>query len=467
MASFPYSATTLVKPRSLIHDSDVAECAALFSAHYGTWSHRGARPGKPIALSPARLRAACLFDDACGVVLHRDGTGALLGHAFFRRFDVVLPGGSAGKAIWVTQLVVAAHARGQRIATGMLLRLLSRDLVAFGLLSSHPHAVRALEHAAAQRCDRSRIATAAAALQAAARVPYFCAEDIRVGATTCVVRNGFYADHASVDTILATYTGTGSPFELGPLGEGEEFIAAVFPCDNAVGSSAASAPPIASEEHFDVLDAAGALTGATAPRSVVHRDGLFHRAVHVWLYARATGELLLQRRAACKDSWAGRLDISSAGHVSAGGESRASAARELEEELGVALPTGRLRFLFTHFESLESVQRGRPFINREFNDVYLVEVTPAERAALDPAAATVRTLPAGWAPTVFPDAHSPTPPLTGFALQDVEVSAVEWQPAACVEAVMRDGNSDMVPCSDFASYSRLFDALRKDAPGSA
>ena len=56
-------------------------------------------------------------------------------------------------------------------------------------------------------------------------------------------------------------------------------------------------------------------------RSAVHRDGDYHRAVHVWIYAESTQELLLQRRADCKDSWPGLWDISSAGHISAGDSS--------------------------------------------------------------------------------------------------------------------------------------------------
>ena len=53
-------------------------------------------------------------------------------------------------------------------------------------------------------------------------------------------------------------------------------------------------------------------------RSAVHRDGDYHRAVHVWIFAESTQQLLLQKRADCKDSWPGLWDISSAGHVSAG-----------------------------------------------------------------------------------------------------------------------------------------------------
>ena len=213
------------------------------------------------------------------------------------------------------------------------------------------------------------------------------------------------------------------------------------------------------EEQFDILDASGAFTGVTAPRSRVHSEGLLHRAVHVWLFARASGELLLQRRAACKDSWAGFLDISSAGHVSAGGESRMTALRELEEELGVALPAARFRFLFTHFEEIESVQRGRRFLNNEFNDVYLIEISPAERAALDANAAVVRALPDGWAPATDAEREAP---LRGFLLQESEVSAVEWVPVERVRNMMEKGDGDMVPCSKWESYKRLFEALAEE-----
>ena len=113
-------------------------------------------------------------------------------------------------------------------------------------------------------------------------------------------------------------------------------------------AAAAAAAAASGEEHFDVLDASGALTGERRARSEVHRLGLFHRAVHVWLLAPASGEVLLQLRAACKDSWASRWDVSSAGHVSAGETSLPSAVRELREELGLALPPERFRLLFTH-----------------------------------------------------------------------------------------------------------------------
>lgn len=85
-------------------------------------------------------------------------------------------------------------------------------------------------------------------------------------------------------------------------------------------------------------------------RSAVHRDGDFHRAVHIWIFAESTKELLLQKRSDDKDSWAGLWDISSAGHISAGDASLNTARRELQEELGVNLPADAFEFLFVYLQ---------------------------------------------------------------------------------------------------------------------
>ncbi|KAK8308303.1 hypothetical protein V6Z11_D02G048100 [Gossypium hirsutum] len=76
-------------------------------------------------------------------------------------------------------------------------------------------------------------------------------------------------------------------------------------------------PYIEQVEYLDVLTKIGKKTGVFKPRGDVHRDGDYHKAVHVWIFAQSTQELLLQKRADCKDSWPGLWDISSAGHISA------------------------------------------------------------------------------------------------------------------------------------------------------
>ena len=188
------------------------------------------------------------------------------------------------------------------------------------------------------------------------------------------------------------------------------------------------------EELFDLVDERGDRTGATAPRSIVHADGLGHRAVHIWLSCPATGEILLQRRAACKDSWPRRWDISCAGHLSAGDSSRVAAERELQEELGLSFAPARFEYLMTHHEHLSSIQRGRKFTNNEFNDVFLIEVSKEERACLDPARLLQpRTVDVDTAPEVL-----------RFSLQKEEVSEVAWFPWQRVRDMYADACTAVV-----------------------
>jgi isopentenyldiphosphate isomerase len=127
-------------------------------------------------------------------------------------------------------------------------------------------------------------------------------------------------------------------------------------------------PPAAAEECFDVLTAAGGRTGVAAPRSTVHRDGLWHRSTHIWVVSRRARAVLLQKRSAEKDTFPGKWDVSAAGHVSAGAESAETARRELAEELGLR---GDVRFMFTAQAEAAGVAGGVPFLDRELQDVYV------------------------------------------------------------------------------------------------
>ncbi|KAB2061785.1 hypothetical protein ES319_A10G109300v1 [Gossypium barbadense] len=84
-------------------------------------------------------------------------------------------------------------------------------------------------------------------------------------------------------------------------------------------------PYVEQVEYLDVLTKIGKKIskkiGGSKPRGDVHRDGDYHKAVHVWIFTESTQELLLQKRADCKDSWPGLWDISSAGHISTGDSS--------------------------------------------------------------------------------------------------------------------------------------------------
>lgn len=124
-------------------------------------------------------------------------------------------------------------------------------------------------------------------------------------------------------------------------------------------------------EYFDILDTNGELTGESKARGEVHRDGDWHKAVHIWII-NSRSELLIQKRSPIKDSSPNMWDISSAGHLSAGQTNIEGALREIKEELDLDLVESDLEYLFTVKQ--QSSKPDGTYINNEFNDVYLTHL---------------------------------------------------------------------------------------------
>ena len=125
------------------------------------------------------------------------------------------------------------------------------------------------------------------------------------------------------------------------------------------------------KEYFDVLDENGNKTGETKLRNEVHRDGDWHKAVHIWII-NDKGDILLQRRCATKDSNPNMLDISCAGHLTAGDDSLTGAIRELKEELNIEIKPSDLQLIKTIKRSSKYTST---FINNEFDDLYILRTT--------------------------------------------------------------------------------------------
>ena len=176
-------------------------------------------------------------------------------------------------------------------------------------------------------------------------------------------------------------------------------------------------------EQFDVLDENGNKTGQIKPRDLVHRDGDWHKGVHIWIL-NSDNELLVQKRSPQKDSYPNQWDISSAGHVPAGENSIEGAIREIKEELGIDTNKEDLKLLFTLKK--KSVLKNGTFINNEFDDVYL--------AKLD-----------------FD--------ITKLILQTEEVSEVKLITVDDLEKVLLSKDSTFVPHDE--EYTRLIEYLRK------
>lgn len=126
-------------------------------------------------------------------------------------------------------------------------------------------------------------------------------------------------------------------------------------------------------EIFDIVDENGIPTGETIQRTVAHDKGIRHRTAHIWIVRNTDNgcEVLLQQRSYNKDSFPGRYDTSSAGHIRAGDEPLDSALRELGEELGIKAEPAALTYIGKFQIQYEKEFFGKPFRDCEVAFVYL------------------------------------------------------------------------------------------------
>ncbi len=121
------------------------------------------------------------------------------------------------------------------------------------------------------------------------------------------------------------------------------------------------------EEMLDVYDEQGQTTGDTAPRSVVHAQGLRHKTAHVFII-NPKNEVLLQLRAKTASS-PSKWHLSAGGHISDGQTSLEAAIHEAQEEIGLALTASELVYIGS---AAGRQDPSAPIRDNEFSDIYLV-----------------------------------------------------------------------------------------------
>jgi len=176
------------------------------------------------------------------------------------------------------------------------------------------------------------------------------------------------------------------------------------------------------EEYLDVLDENGNPTGRTKLKSEIHRDGDWHKTVHIWIINHK-GELLIQKKSPDDYNFSNLFDISSAGHISAGEKSVDAAMREIGEELGLNIPEKNFEYLFTVAQKYRSDKLA--YINNEFGDVYLIKME------LDS---------------------------SKLKLQKEELAEVKFMHYKELEKIISENNKEFIPHPE--EYEKLFEKLR-------
>lgn len=186
------------------------------------------------------------------------------------------------------------------------------------------------------------------------------------------------------------------------------------------------------KEEIEVYTEDGTPTGVAKPREEIHSQGIWHKVIHTWIVSKPSGNLLIQRRCPTKESHPDKWDVSSAGHISFGQQSKEAAVRELEEELGLTVPEERFELLFT--TTIQAVLKNGAYVDNEHTDVYLIEYKDGELSTKD------------------------------LTLQESEVSDAQFVHYSIVEKAYREHDERFVCYNKKEQYFELFALLRERCP---
>lgn len=206
---------------------EIADCARLFSENYGFWSSSSQNElrSKAIRLSSDRFKkmfvekpnrhVAMMFDD-----------DVLIGQVLYIR--CACPWHRHGMFTFVQQLVVRKDYRGRRLGLKMLQSVFgfSGD-AAWGLYTSNPLTIRALEDATFRHVSVEKIQESLPKLKMALADVFDGTEWLDSFRNGCVDTKFYVGHDSNPSKIKKAYPHGGFPFKES-LREGEEYLAVIF-----------------------------------------------------------------------------------------------------------------------------------------------------------------------------------------------------------------------------------------------
>ena len=205
------------------------EMSSLYSAHYGFWGETADHPGERIQLSAKRLYQWIQSEDSY-IATARKGH-QLIGYSIAIKKSKNKTNNNYIVS-WVTQLVVHKDFRQQGIGKTLLFSFwgFSNDY-AWGIMSSNPYAVRALEKATYRRVQPNIMKNKEQGIIkfGVENVSYLNEKtEFVVTSRNCKVNTDFRSDLSRVQEKLNNVTKNDIPWVLGEIEEGWEWFAFTF-----------------------------------------------------------------------------------------------------------------------------------------------------------------------------------------------------------------------------------------------
>lgn len=210
------------KSMSELSQEEMSSVSILFSENYGKYSNHDPqkRYGQNIKMYPQYYYNH--YNDNNYRIAMAKIDGNLVGHAIYIKQHL----SKDRKVSWVIQLVVNTNYRCLGIGTRLLHSIWGfTNYYAWGLATSNPCTVKALENATFRSCNPKYINKNLDLIKEAGQKIDFIGE-YTVDDTQAVVNTGFFVDHEYIQkNIRRTH---GKKWMLGHLNEGEEWLAFTF-----------------------------------------------------------------------------------------------------------------------------------------------------------------------------------------------------------------------------------------------
>ena len=123
------------------------------------------------------------------------------------------------------------------------------------------------------------------------------------------------------------------------------------------------------KEYLEIYDSYGNRTGKKALKSIIHKKGIYHTTIHLWIYTKK-GDVLIQKRSLNKILNPGVWDVSVAGHIHFNESYIDALVRETLEETGIAINITELSKLGVYKSSTKSGE----ITDNEFHHTYIIQL---------------------------------------------------------------------------------------------
>lgn len=117
-------------------------------------------------------------------------------------------------------------------------------------------------------------------------------------------------------------------------------------------------------------------------RDLAHKEGICHEVIHCWVINK-NRKVLLQYRSKQKSQYADCYHMAIGGHIEHGDSPLETVIKEGEEEMGIDIDEGSLRFLFNDSEKIVVPETGET--DNEYRHIYLYNLMNEKYGDLDSA----------------------------------------------------------------------------------